>query len=211
MKSDEKFMTWFDTMSVAPGTVVMSFTMDGSSPFDYHFLPPADASALSCGFRMFVHADNGEVVDVEYFTIYPTVMSMDADGNVSEPSAEDAAKELAAAPPEYWRAGWEACLFQGSHVIGGMQSKYATELAASVGFDIDLYSQMVAAAVGPDPDIIVRMCVARLRAEVVARKAADVTLPVTERMELGFAALSLVEDMCNLAALLLDQDGGESE
>lgn len=211
MNTDEKFMTWFDSVSDKPGCIVMSFTMDGASPFDYHFLPPADPTAPSCGFRMFVHADNGEVVDVEYFTIYPTVMSVDVEGVVSEVAAEDAAKELQSAPPDYWRTGWEGCLFQGSHVIGNMQAKYATELAALVGFDINAYSEMVAVAVSSDPETVVRMCVARLRVEVLCRKAADISLPVAGRVELGLSALSLVEQLCNLAIDLLAQDEEESE
>lgn len=209
MQPDQKFLTWFESMSNRPGTMVLSYTLDGLSPFEYQFVPTEPNLPMSCGFRMFLHDDNGKVADVDYFSVYPQVSKVDGDGRKSAVDVADAAAELASAPADYWQLGWAACLQQGSVVISMMQTKHVYKMAEAVGFDVDHYGSLVE-AVCPDSAVIIGMVLARLRAEVLLHKATTLTGP-EERKRVVLAACSLMNNLSELAIQVLCDGEGVSE
>jgi hypothetical protein len=197
MQPDPKFMSWFDSVATGPGTMLLSYTVDGLTPFDYSFTPTSGNMPPTCGFRIFLHDDDGEVTDVEYFTIYPRVVSVHADGRLSEATGPEADAEVASAPPEYWKTGWKGCLVENALVISGMQSKLAMKMADEVGFDLEEFGSLVE-AVYPKSDVVVGMSLARLRAEILRHKIDECTNDEAKQ-NFALAALELIDSLGRLA------------
>lgn len=196
MQPDPKFISWFDSVATGPGTMLLSYTLDGLTPFDYSFLPTSGNMPPTCGFRIFLHDDDGEVTDVEYFTIYPKVMSMGADGRLSEATGPEADAEVASAPPEYWKTGWEGCLVENALIVSGMQSKLAMRMAEEAEFDIEWFASLVE-SVYPKSDIVIGMTLARLRAEILRHKIDECTNDEAKQ-NFALAALELIDSLGRL-------------
>jgi len=206
MQPDPKFVSWFDSVATGPGTMLLSYTVDGLTPFDYSFTPTSGNMPPTCGFRIFLHDDDGEVTDVEYFTIYPRVVAVHADGTLSETTGPKADAEVASAPPEYWKIGWEGCLVENASVISGMQLKLAMKMADEVGFDLEEFGLLVE-AVYPKSDVIIGMSLARLRAEILRHKIGECTDDEGKRL-FALAAMELIDSLGGLALQVLSTPNG---
>lgn len=147
-----KFRDWFQSISVKPGVVVLTYEPDNVVPINYGFIDhtPDPSVPPSCGMRVFLQDYDGQTCNVDYFTAYPSLdndatrLTLDQQKDF-DPSKLDSEN----LPAEAWRIGWEAMLNPLAHMIGTMQADFMYVQAERLGFDIDAFMEEASKSVHP--------------------------------------------------------------
>jgi hypothetical protein len=114
-----------------PGNLTVVYDTFGQIPCDYTFAPLNEGQQDGCTAFIHVRDLDGNVTDIEYFTVLPP----DEDDNPS------------------WREGWASTLVRVMWVASEMQSAFIGNLCQQYGLDVDDFMSRTVGTVSIDSQL----------------------------------------------------------